>query len=177
MLAILGPIWHTHRQIPAGDRIAALQDLDPAEGILGLRICDPAMGSGHFLVGLVDYLADRVIAAMADAEAAVEGYSSPLTERIDDVRRTILDNAEARAGASTRGGSTTGTSSGESCSSAAFTASTATRWRSNSPRCRSGCTLSPSARRSAFWITICVAATACSDAGLVWRRRGTEGHA
>ena len=84
------------RQIPAADRIAALQDFDPAEGILGLRICDPAMGSGHFLVGLVDYLADRVIAAMADAEAAVEGYSSPLTGRIDDVRRTILDNAEAR---------------------------------------------------------------------------------
>jgi hypothetical protein len=84
------------RQIPVADRIAALRDLDPAEGILGLRICDPAMGSGHFLVGLVDYLADRVIAAMADAEAAVEGYSSPLTGRIDAVRRTILDNAEAR---------------------------------------------------------------------------------
>ena len=78
------------------ERVAALQDIDPAEGILGLRICDPAMGSGHFLVGLVDYLADRVIAAMAEAEATVEGYSSPLTGRIDDVRRTILDNAKAR---------------------------------------------------------------------------------
>ena len=28
------------------------------------------MGSGHFLVGLVDYLADRVISAMADAAGA-----------------------------------------------------------------------------------------------------------
>ena len=76
------------------DRLAALRRLDPAERILDLRVCDPAMGSGHFLVGLVDYLADRVIAAMADAEAAVEGYVSPLTERIDDVRRTILQNAQ-----------------------------------------------------------------------------------
>ena len=84
------------RQMTVAERVVALQDIDPAEGILGLRICDPAMGSGHFLVGLVDYLADRVIAAMAEAEATVEGYSSPLTERIDDVRRTILDNAEAR---------------------------------------------------------------------------------
>ena len=62
---------------------------------MNLRICDPAMGSGHFLVGLVDYLADRVIAAMAEAEAAVDGYASPLTRSIDDVRRTILDNALA----------------------------------------------------------------------------------
>ena len=85
-----------NRQMPAPERIAALQDLDPAEGILGLRICDPAMGSGHFLVGLVDYLADCVIAALAEAEATVKGYSSPLTKRIDDVRRTIRDNATAR---------------------------------------------------------------------------------
>ena len=76
------------------DRLDALRRLDPAERILDLRVCDPAMGSGHFLVGLVDYLADRVIAAMADAEAAVDGYVSPLTERIDDVRRTIRQNAE-----------------------------------------------------------------------------------
>ena len=84
------------RQMTVAERVEALQDTDPAEGILDLRICDPAMGSGHFLVGLVDYLADRVIAAMAEAEATAEGYSSPLTGRIDDVRRTILDNAEAR---------------------------------------------------------------------------------
>ena len=71
-----------------------LRPLDPAERILDLKVCDPAMGSGHFLVGLVDYLADRVIAAMAEAEAALDGYVSPLAARIDDVRRTILRNAE-----------------------------------------------------------------------------------
>ncbi len=71
-----------------------LRPLDPAERILDLKVCDPAMGSGHFLVGLVDHLTDRVIAAMAEAEAALDGYVSPLAERIDDVRQTILRNAE-----------------------------------------------------------------------------------
>ena len=33
---------------------------------------------------------------MAEAEALVNGYASPLTSRIDDVRRTVVDNAEDR---------------------------------------------------------------------------------
>ena len=68
---------------------------DPAEAILRLKICDPSMGSGHFLVGVVDYLSDRILAAMADAEAAIDGYRSPLNARIADIRRTVLANAEA----------------------------------------------------------------------------------
>ena len=86
----------TARRLPREDRTATLERLDPAERVLDLRICDPAMGSGHFLVGLVDYLADRVISLMAEAEALVDGYASPLTRRIDDVRRTIIDNASER---------------------------------------------------------------------------------
>ena len=81
------------RRLTKQDTIATLERFDPAEQILELKICDPAMGSGHFLVGLVDYLADRVISVMAEAEAMVDGYASPLTNRIDDVRQTILDNA------------------------------------------------------------------------------------
>ena len=73
-----------------------LKRLDPAERLLELKVCDPAMGSGHFLVNLVDYLADRVIEAMAEAEALVEGYLSPLAERIDGIRNTIMENAEDR---------------------------------------------------------------------------------
>ena len=84
------------RGLQKHERIAELHDLDPAERVLELRICDPAMGSGHFLVGLVDYLADRVIGVMAEAEALVEGYASPLTSRIDEVRQTIIDNAGNR---------------------------------------------------------------------------------
>ena len=73
-----------------------LKRADPAEKLLELKVCDPAMGSGHFLVNLVDYLADRVITAMAEAEALVDDYISPLTERIDVIRNTIIDNAEKR---------------------------------------------------------------------------------
>ena len=83
-------------QLPADRRIGRLKQVDPAEKLLELKVCDPAMGSGHFLVNLVDHLADRVITAMADAEATVDDYISPLTERIDTIRNTIIDNAEKR---------------------------------------------------------------------------------
>ena len=78
-----------------GAGTAELARLDPAERILELRVCDPAMGSGHFLVNLVDWLADRIIEAMAEAESLAEGYASPLAGRIEDIRGTILANAEA----------------------------------------------------------------------------------
>ena len=77
-------------------RITELKRLDPASRLLDLKVCDPSMGSGHFLVGFVDYLADRVIAAMAEAEGALEGYVSPIVEDIDTVRDTVLRNADAR---------------------------------------------------------------------------------
>ena len=83
-------------QVPEDRRMGRLKQLDPAEKLLELKVCDPAMGSGHFLVNLVDYLADRVIEAMAEAEALVDGYLSPLVERIDGIRNTIMANAEDR---------------------------------------------------------------------------------
>ena len=82
--------------LPEDRRIGQLKQVDPAEKLLELKVCDPAMGSGHFLVNLVDHLADRVITAMAEAEASVDDYISPLTERIDVIRNTIIDNAEKR---------------------------------------------------------------------------------
>ncbi|MCC6480680.1 MAG: restriction endonuclease [Sphingomonadaceae bacterium] len=76
---------------------AELGDADPAQAILRLRVCDPAMGSGHFLVSLVDLMADKVLEAMAEASAAAEqagvDYASPLADRIGEIRRTILKNA------------------------------------------------------------------------------------
>ena len=75
--------------------IERLNKHDPAEKLLELKICDPAMGSGHFLVNLVDYLSHRTIAAMAEAEVAADGYVSPLAGRIETIRATILANAEA----------------------------------------------------------------------------------
>ena len=83
---------------PEDQRLGILKRSDPAEKILDLKICDPAMGSGHFLVSLVDYLADQVINAMAEAEASVPWghYVSPLGDRIEAIRNTILGNAEQR---------------------------------------------------------------------------------
>jgi hypothetical protein len=83
---------------PEDQRLGVLKRSDPAEKILDLKICDPAMGSGHFLVSLVDYLADQVITAMAEAEAVVQWghYVSPLGDRIEAIRNTILGNAEQR---------------------------------------------------------------------------------
>ena len=82
--------------LPDDLKIGLLREADPAEKLLELKICDPAMGSGHFLVNLVDFLTDSVITAMADAEAAVEHYISPLTERIDRIRNRIIVNAQNR---------------------------------------------------------------------------------
>ena len=78
---------------------ARLRDHDPASRILSLAVCDPAMGSGHFLVSLVDHLADEVLQAMAEAEAAarargIASYRSPLLERFERTRRQILARGE-----------------------------------------------------------------------------------
>jgi hypothetical protein len=77
-------------------RLAELLPLDPASRLLDLKVCDPAMGSGHFLVSLVDWLADRVLDAMAEASAAVSfaPYISPLASRIDAIRVKILAEAK-----------------------------------------------------------------------------------
>ena len=75
-------------------RLEQLKSFDPAERILDLKICDPAMGSGHFLVNLVDYLTDQVIDAIAEAENKLYDYVSPLVHRISAIRRKIETNAE-----------------------------------------------------------------------------------
>lgn len=86
--------------LPDDRKIGHLKRVDPATRLLELKICDPAMGSGHFLVSLVDFLADQVITSMAETEVEVPeewgDYISPLGERIDAIRNTILANAEER---------------------------------------------------------------------------------
>ena len=84
---------------PKAERIADLRRHDPADAFLKLRICDPAMGSGHFLVALVDYLADETLDAMTDATASVgwaDGppYTSPLAATILRLREHICEQAE-----------------------------------------------------------------------------------
>ena len=85
-----------HSDLPDDLKIGLLKEADPAEKLLELKICDPAMGSGHFLVNLVDFLTDSVITAIAEAEATVGNYISPLTERIDRIRNKIIVNSQNR---------------------------------------------------------------------------------
>lgn len=93
--------WKMKTALNPGDW-DALDKLDPASAILELKICDPAMGSGHFLVALVDDLADRVLEAINTAEHLVSEqpwaahlveqgrpWQSPLVARIAHIRRTI----------------------------------------------------------------------------------------
>jgi hypothetical protein len=78
-------------------RLTELSAKDPASALLELKVCDPAMGSGHFLVSLVDWLADRVLAALAEASAQVTWgeYASPLLARVGAIRARILDQTQA----------------------------------------------------------------------------------
>jgi hypothetical protein len=76
-----------------------LGEADPAAAILNLRICDPAMGSGHFLVSLVDDLADRILEQLADASAKAESigvarYHSPVAHDITKLRERITRRAK-----------------------------------------------------------------------------------
>ena len=45
---------------PRNKRQVELQKFDPAEAVLDLKVLDPAMGSGHFLVTAVDFLSDYI---------------------------------------------------------------------------------------------------------------------
>ena len=82
---------------PLAERQAELLKLDPAEAVLDLRVLDPAMGSGHFLVTAVDFLSDY-IADLVEYTPAVpdwleDEYVSPLVERVTSIRRDIVRRA------------------------------------------------------------------------------------
>ena len=81
------------------DRIADLRPLDPAAAALNLKVLDPAMGSGHFLVTAVDYLSDAILELVEYAPTVApwleDAYTSPLVERIAAIRADILARAEA----------------------------------------------------------------------------------
>jgi len=83
-----------------------LDQLDPASALLECKICDPAMGSGHFLVALVDDLADRALEASAAASLRIAAqpwsahlveqgrpWQSPVLARLAHIRRSIRANA------------------------------------------------------------------------------------
>ena len=82
---------------PKADRTTALARLDPAEAVLRLKVLDPAMGSGHFLVSAVDFLSDYIAELIEYVPGVPEwldgAYESPLVGRIAEIRRGILQRA------------------------------------------------------------------------------------
>ena len=84
---------------PKAGRIADLRPLDPAEAALDLKVLDPAMGSGHFLVTAVDFLSDAIADLVEYAPTAApwlaDLYTSPLLDRIAAIRADILARAHA----------------------------------------------------------------------------------
>ena len=82
---------------PKPERRAELQKLDPAEAVLDLKVLDPAMGSGHFLVTAVDFLSDYIAELVEYVPAVPEWldgeYESPLVRRVEAIREDILRRA------------------------------------------------------------------------------------
>jgi len=69
----LDPEWDKH-------------EFDPATRALMLKMLDPAMGSGHFLVHAVDVIADRV------ADFLNKYPDSPVVKQLEQLRTGILEN-------------------------------------------------------------------------------------
>ena len=83
---------------PKDQRLTELLTLDPAEAVLNLKVLDPAMGSGHFLVTAVDFLSDYVAELIEYVPAVPEwldgGYASPLVGRVASIRNEIIRRAD-----------------------------------------------------------------------------------
>ena len=61
---------------------------DPATRALELKVLDPAMGSGHFLVHAVNVIADRV------ADFLDKYPHSPVADQLEQLRQSILQNVQ-----------------------------------------------------------------------------------
>ena len=79
-------------------RQAELCRLDPAEAVLDLKVLDPAMGSGHFLVTAVDFLSAEIAELIEYVPVIPKwlngAYESPLVERVEAIRSEIIRRAE-----------------------------------------------------------------------------------
>lgn len=87
-----------YRTKSAGWKTLRLKKFDPAVKALELKICDPAMGSGHFLVATVNYIAKRISKILAERSGrpifGKEIYESPLYAQIEDIRTGILSEMD-----------------------------------------------------------------------------------
>jgi hypothetical protein len=80
----------TNQRLQAG---LAEAEQDALEAFLGIKVCDSAMGSGHFLVNTVDHLTDGIIRRMQvyhDTHPEVPWDWNPVQRLIERMRREIL---------------------------------------------------------------------------------------
>jgi hypothetical protein len=68
--------------------LAVMGDAPPSERILNLKVCDPAMGSGAFLVEACRFLADHVLAAWT-REGQVESIAAAHGDPLLHARRVV----------------------------------------------------------------------------------------
>ena len=82
---------------PKTQRENELRTLDPAEAVLNLKVLDPAMGSGHFLVTAVDFLSDYIADLIEYVPVVPDwlhgDYVSPVVTRVATIRSEILQRA------------------------------------------------------------------------------------
>jgi hypothetical protein len=67
------------------------------EAFLGIKVLDPAMGSGHFLVNAVDHLTDGIIQRIEEyhgTNITVPREWNPIQQLIEEVRKSILQEME-----------------------------------------------------------------------------------
>ena len=83
---------------PNAERTRRLQKVDAAAAVLDIKVVDPAMGSGHFLVTAVDFLSGRIADLIDHPPIPPDGwlssYESPLVARVAKIRAAILERAQ-----------------------------------------------------------------------------------
>jgi hypothetical protein len=74
-----------------------LKKYDIIDSILNIKIVDPAMGSGHFLVGAVDFLSDKILELIDKYNNkeifGKEKYIIPIVGKIEEIRKRILEKS------------------------------------------------------------------------------------
>jgi hypothetical protein len=73
------------------DRQLARLDRQSQTILLDIKVCDPAMGSGHFLVEAVDFLTDELIQILN-----VYPDHNPILKMLDQMRNSIVENLRSQ---------------------------------------------------------------------------------
>ena len=91
---LMGQISQIHHQLGIQSQKGLRKDLQRLEReaqstLLDIKVCDPAMGSGHFLVEAVDYLTDELIRILNTYPE-----QNPVLEMLEQTRHSILQNLQ-----------------------------------------------------------------------------------